>query len=298
MLTDLQYVSTFIKVVEYGSFSKAAEKLNVSKSVVSKHVSALEEILQTQLMKRTTRKLILTDTGQTYYQQVKSIPEQLSNAKQLLLPYDEKPKGILKVMTPENYIYTMKQHIVPEFLSKYPEVTLQLDFKRPIKNHVNDDFDIIILWKFSQLSFPDYNLIPVKMHTTPIYTFATPQYLKKYGTPKKPDDLLQHNCLASVNWAWPFKKNKGKLSEIHVKSNLICKNDDVIKQATLSDAGVCYSYPALFEQEIKNGEVVKILKDYTHQTIDFYAFYHPTPYQPLKIKAFVEILKRKFSSDQ
>ena len=292
--TDLQYVATFIKVVEYGSFSHAAEQMGVSKSVVSKHVSALEDVLKTQLLKRTTRKLILTDSGQAYYQQVKSIPEQLSSAQQVLHSYSEKPQGLLKVILPENFSTALKGGVVPQFILKHPEVTLQLRFVRPVVNYVSDDFDIIILWKLSHIDFPDYNLIPVKLKTVSTYLFATPEYLKIHGTPITPYDLVQHNCFASVQQPWPFKEKNGELFDINVKSNLITKSDDIIHGATVAGAGIAYAYPGLFEEEIKQGTIKHVLEEYTNITIDFYAFYHPSPFQPLKIKAFLNTLKENY----
>ncbi|MCH9644211.1 MAG: LysR family transcriptional regulator [Gammaproteobacteria bacterium] len=292
MNSDLQYIVTFIKVIEFGSFSQAAEELGVSKSVVSKHVSALESSLKTQLLKRTTRKLVLTDTGQAYYQQVKNIPEQLTNAQQTLQPYSEKPHGVLKVIAPENFYNAIRETVVPQFLLQNPEVSLQLQFVRPAKNYINDDFDIIILWKYGHLNFPDYNLIPFGIYSMPIQLYATPGYLKKHGTPKTPQDLLQHNCFASVQEAWPFKKKTEDLFHINIKPSLITKNDIIIHGAVVADVGIAYAYPRLFADDLKSGKVVQVLPEYTPLTIDFYAFYHPSPFQPLKIKAFLEQLKQ------
>ncbi len=287
---QIDHIMTFIQVVEHGSFTAAADKLRLSKSIISKHVTALEEALETQLFERSTRKLAITEPGLAYYQEVKIIPEHLAAGQNVLQPFTQHPKGILKVITPANLTASLKKQVIPEYLINYPEVDIQLRSVRPVSKYVGENFDVIILWKLSHMTFPDYNLIAKKLLSLPIQIYATPAYLKQYGTPKKPEDLLKHNCFASVGNHWPFKTHSGSVKFLTVSGRLHTKNDEVIQGAVLAGAGITYSYPFLFQEALLQKQVTPILEQYTHLNIDVAAFYHPSQYLPRKTSAFIETL--------
>ena len=129
---NIEHVMTFVRVVETGSFTAAASALKLSKSVVSKHVTALEQSLGNQLIKRTTRKLLITESGQTFYQHVKDIPTRIVNAQQMLQPFNDHPRGKLKIFAPANFNVSLRTTpIIPNFLTANPDVNLQLEFVDP-----------------------------------------------------------------------------------------------------------------------------------------------------------------------
>ncbi len=163
MRLDIQYIMTYIRVVELGSFTSAAYDMNLSKSVVSKHVSALEDVLQVRLLKRTTRKLSVTDVGKVFYEQVKNIPYEVEHAQMAIQPFNDEPHGLLRVISPANFIASLKEEVVPSYLLNYEKVSLNLRGVRPVDDYVNDEYDIIILWKLEHLNFPDYNMVAVKL---------------------------------------------------------------------------------------------------------------------------------------
>lgn len=288
---EIDHVLTFIKVVETGSFTSAANARNVSKSVASKHVSALEEALNNQLIKRTTRKLIITDAGKVFYESVKNIPDQITQAQQQLQPFSEEPHGILKVIAPANFGTSMKVDVVPEYLIANPKVTMQLQLVRPVEDHLHEDFDVAIMWRLTHEEFPDYNLIAKKLFTMPVGLYASRDYLKKHGEPKKPEDLLHHNCFSSVGNHWPFANKRNKIYYIDVPGRLQTKSDQIIHAATCKGLGVAYSYPYIFKDELKSKHIVRLLEEYTPFDLEVYVFYHPSAYIPLKITTFIEALQ-------
>lgn len=295
---QLEHVATFIAVVKNKNFTGAANALRLSKPVISKHVSALEEALQCQLFKRTTRKLSLTEVGHAFYKQIKNIPDQLHHAEQMVQHFNEQPQGILKIFSPTNIARSLKEDIIPNFLQTYPDVTLQLHFKRPIENYLNEVFDIIILWKLNHINFPDYNLIAKKLFVMPVGLYATPNYLSKYGEPKNPEDLKNHNCFSSIGERWPFRDKNGMLFYQQVSGKINTHDDEVLKNVVMRDLGICYSYPFLFEEELINKKVVPLLKNNTQLFIEVYACFHPTNYLPLKISAFIEMVKTYYQQKQ
>ena len=298
MKPDIEYIMTFIKVVELGSFTSAACDMNLSKSVVSKHVSSLEEALNVRLLKRTTRKLNVTDVGQIFYEQVKNIPYEIEHAQQAIQPYNDEPHGLLKVISPANFISSLKEEVVPNYLTKYQKVNLNLRGVRPVAAYVNDEFDIIIVWKLQHLNFPDYNMVGAKLFSMPIGIYATPEYLAEFGTPKTPDDLMDHNCFSSAGKRWPFRESTGTVYYKNIDGRLRSQNDEIIQAACVRGVGIAYSYPFLFEKELRSGAVVQLLEDYTQVFIEMYAFYHPTPYLPPKISTFIDEMKDYYRSRQ
>lgn len=295
---DIEYVMTFIKVVELGSFTSAAYDMNLSKSVVSKHVSALEDALNVLLLKRTTRKLSVTDVGKVFYEQVKNIPYEIEHAQMAIQPYNDEPHGLLRVICPQNFIASLKNEVVPNYLVNYEKVNLNLRGVRPVIEFVNDEFDVIILWKLQHLNFPDYNMVGVKLFSMPIGIYATPDYLEKYGTPKTPDDLVNHNCFSSAGRRWPFREKDGTVYYKNIDGRLRSKNDDIIHAACIAGVGIAYSYPFLFENELRSGKVTQLLQEHTQIFVEMYAFYHPTPYLPPKISAFIDEMKTYYRARQ
>lgn len=291
MKPDMSHILTFLQVVEQGSFTKAADLLKLSKSVVSKHVCALEEALACQLLNRSTRKLEMTEIGQQYYQRLKNIPAQLTEAQDLIHDYQAEPKGLLKVIAPANFESSLKADVVPNFLKQYSKVKLQLEFEKNPEDYINSSFDVIIMWKLNHDIFPNYNLVSKKLFSMPIGVYASPKYLKKHGTPKVPEDLQAHNCFSQIELKWPFKmKNKG-VKYVEVSGNLQTKSVEIIHAATLQGLGIAYSYPFVFQQALKDKTAVKLLEDYTPFYADIHAFYQQSAYRQLKVSAFIQCVQ-------
>lgn len=295
---NIEHIYTFIKVVESGSFTAAAEALSLSKSVVSKHVSSLEEVLQAQLLKRTTRRLHVTDMGRTFYEQVKNIPYEIAHAQQSIQPFQDEPRGVLRVISPLNFVTSLKLEVVPNYLTQYPHVEMDFRAVRPAIDYVNDEYDVIILWKLQHESFPDYNLQSMKLFSMPLAVYATPDYLEQHGTPQTPSDLKSHNCFSSIGRHWPFCEKSGEVYSIETRGRLHTNNDEIIQAACLSGTGIAFSYPFLFYKALQKRQVVPVLQDYTNVFIELYAFYHPTSYLPPKIGVFLDQMRAYYQAHQ
>lgn len=300
MKTNPEHVLSFIAVVEYGSFTRAARELHVSKSMVSKHIQALEDRLDVELVKRSTRQLVITDIGQAYYQQVKNIPEQLQAGLETIQPFLSEPKGILRVLSPANFAASLRDTVIPQFMTQYPNITLQISFFRPAEQHAitQEAFDVIILWKLNTNQFPNYNLIPNKLFSMRIGLYATADYLENKGTPQQPSDLLNHNCFSSIGNNWPFiVPNKG-LEYTRVSGTLETSDDSVIQSVTRAGLGINYGYPFMYQDDMKNGLIKKVMTSYTDMQLDIAAFYQPSPRVPLKVRAFMDAIKTHYTGMQ
>jgi DNA-binding transcriptional LysR family regulator len=298
MAPDMSHILTYLTVVEQGSFTKAAAILRVSKSVVSKHIGALEEALACQLLQRSTRKLVVTEIGQHYYQSLKSIPNLLADAQELIHNYQSEPAGLLKVIAPANFESSLKVDVVRHFLTQNPKVKLHLEFEQRPQDHLDGDFDVIILWKLSQENFPSYNLISKKLFSMPVGVYAAPKYLQKHGTPKVPEDLLSHNCFSTIDFKWPFKTENDAIEYVGVSGNIQTKSVEIIHEATVQGLGIAYSYPVVFQQALKNKSAVKLLENFTQLYVDVVAFYRQSAYKQAKVSAFIQSIQAYYQKRQ
>src|SRR5687768_10841065 len=186
---DLNEIVVFAQVVRSGSFSAAAAKLGMPKSTVSRKVSELEERLKARLLQRTTRKLSLTDVGRTYYDYCARIAAEVADAERAVSSLQDAPRGLLRVTAGANA--TFLGPIVSDFLARYPEVQLELFCTTRTVDLVEERFDLAI----RAGALADSSLIGRSLGSGKWFLVATPEYLKKRGRPRKPEDLKKHECL-------------------------------------------------------------------------------------------------------
>lgn len=283
-------IITFIRVVETGSFTAATELLSLSKSIVSHHVSVLEKQLNTTLLTRTTRKLTVTEMGETFYQQVKDIPELVKSGIESLNMQKQTPTGNLQTIMPPGFGLSLVKDIIPEFITRYPQCKLQIKLEDNPLSFIDQAFDLMIYGYIPELGIPDYPLVAKKLFKFPIGIFATPTYLNTHGHPHTPEDLLQHNCYSPLDIKWPFKDKNGKMYRLQVDGNFKINNDAIVKSMVMRDFGICYAYPILFAQELKQGKVKQVLTEYTDLNFQVIALYPQSRFIPLKSKCFIDLM--------
>ena len=291
MKYSVDQVMTFIHAVVAGSFTQAAEQLCVSKSVVSQRISALERHLQAQLFVRTTRKLILTDVGTTFYNQVKGLFSQIEAAIEAARTHQEVAKGKLTIFMPYGFARLIREQFIPDFLKSYPQVHLNLNIVDDLKACLDDPFDCMIFPHIKGVPLPDFTRVAKTILFSEVGIYATPTYLKEYGRPNTPKDLNSHNCVAAFSGQWPFKQSKGKLNFKAVSGNISVNNDSVLKSLVMNHQAIGYTYSRLFKDEAANKEVVSVLNDYTNLQVEVYALYPQSYYIPYKLKVFLNMLQ-------
>ncbi|HXF29251.1 MAG TPA: LysR family transcriptional regulator, partial [Chlamydiales bacterium] len=195
-MSTLIRMNTFVHVVEKKSFSAAARALLLSTAAVSKQIKALEEEVATQLILRSTRHIALTEAGELFYQRCKSILNDIDETKALFSSRQKEPTGTLKIVSSHHFA---KGCIIPnlkEFCDRHPKVTIDLEVAERIPNLEKERVDILI-----GLSMPidaennPLNAIQKKIGSTRYVTCASPEYLRKHGTPRKPQELIAHQYI-------------------------------------------------------------------------------------------------------
>jgi DNA-binding transcriptional LysR family regulator len=289
----LSAMEMFAKVVAEKSFSGAARHLGVSKSVVSKAVAELEDRLGAQLLNRTTRQMSLTEVGQAYYERCTAILDSVDEVEQLVSAQAHTPKGLLRMTAPVTFSIAHLGGPVSGFLSDNPDVTLELALNDRVVDIVEEGFDLAI--RISR-RLRDSNLIAVRLCSSRSVCSASPAYLKKYGMPEHPRDLLQHQCLRYSNLGpaqeWTFNDPTSyQPIQVAVAGRIITNNGEVLREAAVGGEGITYGPSFILSADIKAGRLVPILKDYMAADFGIYAVYPPNRHMSAKVRRLVDHLK-------
>ena len=287
-MSILPYIEVFTAVVEMESFTAAAEMLGISKPVVSKKISKLEAYLGTQLIRRTTRRLNLTEAGQIFSHYAKNIVADAQKAEQSIQPLQSKPKGKLSITAPESLAMTLLPNALSGFQQLYPEIELDLSISGKFVDLIEDDIDIAL--RMGELS--DSSLIARKLLTSSIHVCASPAYWKKHGKPKHPNDLKNYNCLLYTQSPrfdmWSFKGDKGKEFNVKVKGNLKSDMGNMVLEAGLRGQGVFIAPTFMVSKFIQEGTLEQIFEQYLPRTSGLYAIYPYSKMVSLKVRVFVD----------
>ncbi|MDF2690767.1 MAG: LysR family transcriptional regulator [Gammaproteobacteria bacterium] len=230
----------FIDIVNFKSFSKAAEKHGITAAAVSKRISHLEESLDVKLMTRSTRKLTLTEAGEVLYKYCAKIYLDLEEAFSAVIDAHAEPQGHLTIVSTTNFSNLILAPLLPGFLSLYKGISIRVLIEDSNRIPEIGSYDLAI--RTGKLA--DSNVIARKILTVRMLVCASPEYIKKHGCPDSPDDLVHHNCIdydyhRNTTEIWGFKKDE-KLYEVKVKGNLSANNALFVKHAILKGLGIAW----------------------------------------------------------
>jgi DNA-binding transcriptional LysR family regulator len=280
---------TFVNVVSAGGFTKAAKMLDISPSVLSKRLARLETDLGVSLLKRTTRTLRLTETGERCFEEIQALQTQFGEIIQKIKMGQHTPQGKLRIASTASFAQTHLEAAIWEFQELYPQIKIDLVLGQPTVRLMEKNIDIGIFIR----DVPHSRLIAKKIGVRKLVVCASPEYLKTHGTPKKPHDLLEHNCLLyraeNKNDRWKFKT-----SEVTVSGNFSANSSQVLMQAAVRGKGIAKLSGYLVNQAIKEKKLVSVLEDYCPKDISIYAAYPYARYPSLNVKTFVEFLDKRF----
>lgn len=291
VIESLDDILTFVRVVEQGSFQAAGKVQHISKSLVSKRITRLEQQLGVQLLYRSTRRLDLTEAGQHYYEKVKSIPIQLEAARESTLPLSDGMEGSLKLIVPVGFGMSLSQHVLPDFMQDFPNIDIQIKSATEPLDCVHENFDILVSGKQPGELLPDVNLVAKHLLDLPAGIYASADYIETHGLPKTPQDLKSHPCICYFDGdAWPFLDEQGTAYTVQVKPHFYSDNSLLLAHITRAGQGVCYGFDFMFEpEEFAQGRIVKILDDCIPDVLlNCYVFYPKSDYLPAKTREMIE----------
>lgn len=287
----LHAMAVFVKVVELGSFARAAERLDISTSACSRLVAELEQHLDTRLLNRTTRRLSLTETGRDFHARAVEILAELDEAEQAARARAARPSGRLRVNAA---VIFGERHLAPlagEFLALHPDVTLDLTLVDRVVDIVEEGFDCAI--RIGGTGSLD--LVARKLATTRSIVCASPAYLKRHGTPQRPADLLGHNCLRytylSAEQEWRFTDTPS----LAVRGTLESNHGGFLCAAAVSGVGIATLPSFIAGPEVIAGRLVPILAEYVQRPIPIHGVYPTRKHVPAKVRAFLDFLAERWA---
>lgn len=289
-------LQTFVAVVEAGSFSAAAVRLDRAKSAVSRQVAALETHLGVQLLNRTTRRLSLTEAGREFHERAQRILADLEEAELSVAVEQTALRGRLRLAAPLSFGV---QHLAPalaEFLTLHPELVLDLDLDDRRINLVEEGFDLALrIGELADSSLVARPLAPVRM-----LLCASPEYLRRHGTPRTPADLAFHAGLVYGNvpeaQQWRFLDAAGKAHSVKVPARLRANNGDVLVRAAVDGLGVVVSPTFIAHRALAAGELVPLLPDYQAPGTSAYAVYPSRRHLPQRVRVLIDFLAQRFGA--
>lgn len=271
------------------SFSHAAKHLGISRSLVSKRVSRLEERLDTRLINRSTRSMSLTEAGELLYRRYDDITERIDRAEREVADLQRTHSGLIRFAAPSVCSYA-GMPLISRLHHEYPNIEVQLSV-------VDDEIDIINSGYDAAIHIgplKDSNLICRKITSARLAVCGSPGYLIKRGVPVTPQDLKRHNCVAKTPLngelrQWLFREQEGNVFSIDVEGDFHTDNDVVLLRACLEGMGLCQLPMVLINEHVKNGELEVVLDDFANISTDIYVVL-PHRDMPEKVRIAVDFL--------
>jgi DNA-binding transcriptional LysR family regulator len=297
MMENLSDIAVFVKVVDAGSFTGAAETLEISQPVVSKAVTRLEERLGARLLNRTTRRLSLTEAGAELYRRSMQALKQIEDAELEVARFQTEPRGTLRVNVPMSFTILHLAPVVHEFLARFPGVSLEMDLDDGLADLVEGGYDLIV--RIGKLK--DSNLVARRIAPAHIVVCASPEYLAKHGEPQTPDELLNHNCLmytlGSTPRAWRFVSPQGEEQIVPLRGNVASNNGMAERAIAVNGVGIAAVPTFYVGDDLRSGRLKCLLREWIPQDISIYAVYAERRNLTPKVRAFIDFLAAKFGPE-
>ncbi len=289
---DLQ---AFVAVVEAGSFTAAAERLDTAKSAVSRRVAALEERLGVQLLRRTTRTLNLTDTGRSFYEHSARILADLEEAESAAQQEHGELRGTLRIALPMSFGVRHMCKPIAAFARRHPKIRFDLDLNDRRIDLIEEGVDLAV--RIGHLE--DSSLIARKLFDVHMVVCASPHYLSVHGEPQSPEALRDHDCLVYSNLAAPdilqWEDDSGRRSTVELDPALRAGSGDFLANAAAHGLGIVIQPTFIAAEAIRRGNLVPILGAYRWPVTPAYAVYPPTRHLSYRVRAFIDFLAERFS---
>lgn len=294
-MDKLTEMVVFVEVVESRSFTAAATKLGITKSVASKYVTRLEDRLGVRLLNRTTRRLSLTEAGSALYQGGRAALDEIATAERSVSYAQAAPRGRLRINAPMSFGILRLGPIVPEFLAAYPEIALDVNHNDRFIDVIEEGYDVTL--RITN-DLGDSRLVARKLTPIHFVVCAAPPYLERNGAPQTPQDLAGHNCLiytlANAGNVWDFAGPSGSLS-VSVSGNYHSNSSLAIRDMLMAGAGVARMPTFVVGEALQRGLLIPLLNDYATEPSALYTVYPPNRYLSPKARVFVDYVVARFA---
>jgi DNA-binding transcriptional LysR family regulator len=285
----LTSLTTFVGVVDNGGFSAAGRKLNMSPTMVSNHVHALEERLGVRLLNRTTRKVSLTEVGRAYYDRATQILADLEQADDIASALQSTPRGTLRVYT-ATHMVPLIAPVVAEFLATFQDMKVDLRMGEANVDLLEEGFDVAL----RMTPPPDSSLVVRNLATWRHVLCCSPEYLERHGRPEQLSDLGKRNCVRHVMYPfgdeWHFADRKGAPASVRIAGSLTTNSGEAQRIVALQGVGICLAAGFLVHDDLEAGRLIRLLPEYRPVEFSMNAVYPHRHRLSAKVRTFIDRL--------
>ncbi|MGP5213466.1 MULTISPECIES: LysR family transcriptional regulator [Psychrobacter] len=293
---QLEDMAMFVRVVEAGSITKAAEQLNIAKSAVSRRLKELETRLGSQLISRTTRQSNLTQAGEQYYQKVHHILSEVDALNEETSGTPTRIEGTLKMTAPLSFGLMHLNDVIDEYANQHPELKFELDFSDRHTDLIEEGFELAI--RIRELQDSSYQAKRLALIRYALC--ASPEYLERMGTPKTFDDLSEHEFLQygmSKSSAIELIDEQGKKHQVAVNGKIKANNGDFLREMAVKGHGIAFLPTFITYQALISGELVPILQQYQLPTLNAYAVYPKNRFLSQRCRYLIDFIAERFGDN-
>lgn len=295
---SLGSIELFCLTAELGGFTAAANAAGLTPAAVSRTVARLESRLGAQLFVRTTRKVRMTDGGRAYYEQCKGALAQLVEAERALNGEQRSPTGTVRLSLPTSYGHYRILPLLGTFRKRFPEIELDVQLSNRNVDFTSEGYDLVIRSRMP----PDSGLIARKLEDAELVIVASPKYLRKRGTPRSVNALIEHECiqfaLPSTGQVVPWLLRQGEVNLEQPVHGAIRCYDDILAPVTLArhDVGIVQTYRFIVEQDLRDGRLKEILRDLAGASRPFSMLYPANRHMPHRVRALIDFLSEELGT--
>lgn len=293
-MDHLHAMRVFAKVVECGSFVRAAEKLKISAAVATRHVSDLEGHLRTRLLNRTTRKLSLTEAGRNYLERVELILQEVDNADAAVISALKKPAGVLHVYSQPSFGESQLACLLNLYSKMCPEVMLDVTLSDRTPDLVEEGFDVGFFLSVQKF---EGSMIARKLGVAEVILCASPDYVRSHELIETPQDLAKHLCLnfsyEQFRHQWIIDGAEGKF-EVPIRSAMVSNNAELLRQSALAGMGVVGRPSFSLRDDVSSGRLIRLLPGYHLGEVSVSLVYPSRRFLPAKTASFVDFVSMQF----
>jgi DNA-binding transcriptional LysR family regulator len=291
----LQEMTSFVAVVDAGSFVGAADATGLSKAALSRHVAALEQRLGVRLLHRTTRRLSLTDEGQTFHARAKELLATLDDVEAEATSRTARAAGLLRINAPLSFGVLHLSRLWGPFAQAHPDVSLDVTLSDRVVDLVEEGYDLAV--RITNLA--SSQLVSRRLATTRMVACASPRYLREHGEPGHPRDLAQHRIAAysllTSRDEWTFTGPEGEVS-VRTRPFMHSNNGDTCRRAALDHQALVLQPDFLVGADLARGDLVEVLPGFRSHELGIHAVYPSRKHLPTKTRAMVDFLVAAFAT--
>lgn len=290
----LELLLVFTRVADTGGFTAAARELNLSKATVSKQIAELEARLGVQLFHRTTRRLALTEAGERALARAIRILEEAEALSEEAAESRERPQGKLRIAAPLTFGVEYLAPAMPDFFTAYPDIELELMLDDRFVDLIGDRFDAALrISALPDSSFVARNLAPVRLHVV-----ASPDFWRKHGRPKRPEDLARLPCFRYANTPnatmWSFTGAQGEERNVRIDGPLSVNNGSAVMPSVTAGIGATLAPDFIVWRDLKAGKLEAVLEDWAAPGLTLHLLTPHGRSQPRRLRAFSDFVHERF----